>query len=443
VLFLNRSEKMKVQLIQPPIDREYFGRFVREWLAPPTNLAVIASTIETAEPSCDIEILDGNFLDEQTLDSKVGADFVGITGTYAHSRKMREKARLAKRRGSKVVLGGPDVRPFPERVLINNPFVDYVWQGDGEFFFLLLDEKHLSRIPNLVFRQGSQIKKNKRRDAQLTTSFDLRHLDAQLYSPQRTLLPISLVRGCTKAVEYGRCPHCTIDQSQRTMNPKLAWQHIKELKERYGFLRFYETGDSIIVGDYLERLLRARPKDLGDVEFKFYANPYQITPQTLDTFRKLNTKMLFLGIESYNDSLLKAMNRPDRVESINRALDLLHPAGIELVLAIMLGVPGESSETLENDYEFVKRVNNSFPKTTFLASRQMPLAGSRLFSRFMENVEAVKEYSGDLLREDVFDYPQLARLHTKYFTSTTYEEVGRFLGKIRALMSPERAPGFD
>ena len=56
------------------------------------------------------------------------------------------------------------------------------------------------------------------------------------------------------------------------MDPKLMWEQIKLLYERYGTTWFWESGDTFLIGTYPERVLAARPDDLSHIRLKFYTN---------------------------------------------------------------------------------------------------------------------------------------------------------------------------
>lgn len=60
-----------------------------------------------------------------------------------------------------------------------------------------------------------------------------------------------------------------------------------------------------------------------------------------------------VGIESYNDDILKQHNKPQCLHSIERAMDYLRKQGVNIIPNIIIGLPGEDIYTYANTIEWL------------------------------------------------------------------------------------------
>ena len=62
------------------------------------------------------------------------------------------------------------------------------------------------------------------------------------------------------------------------------------------------------------------------------------------------------GIESGSEKMLKVMEKNATVEENINALKWTHEAGLGTIIQLVLGMPGESDETIRETIEFLKKV---------------------------------------------------------------------------------------
>lgn len=431
---------MKIQLIHPPADKTYEG-IEAAWLkSVPTGLALIASSIDDV---CEVEIIDGNNMELPAILSMIDADVVGVSDWYSKHANALAIVEYAKNIGAKTVIGGPNATHLGERILKNNPFVDFVIAGDGEESFRkLVLGKHLKDIPNLIYKLDDKILKNKREDISLVKLFDLEHIVNPDYNPENPV-PISSIRGCIKAEKDDRCSFCSIDHSLKLMSAEKVWEQVDLLNSKYGFDFFFETGDSFIVGKYPQMLLESRPDHLKNIKFRVYASPDQITEESAETFKALNVYEIFIGIESSDTDILRKAGKLYSKEDIDRALHLVNRAGIQrMQLPFIYGLPGETDESMEKTFQYAKSIVKAYPDVRILSSLPLPIFGSELFENIRKDSEARKLYKGDLDRDDFFDYEQLVRIQTAMQTLVDYDSVLNYVNKTSVLVGMDNAAGF-
>ena len=218
------------------------------------------------------------------------------------------------------------------------------------------------------------------------------------------------------------------------MDPTMVWEQIKILVQS-GFNFFEESGDCFYVGDFPERLLACRPKELAHVQLKVYMRPEQITPYALDVLKRMNVVEVFLGMESLDNDVLAQASRGCTEADILKAIQLLAANNFGLHLPFIWGLPGTTRRTLEKNLKLARKVKAAFSKQKleFLSSLAVPIVGSTLFAKLAHNSKVNILYPGNLEEDDIIDYATLIRLQTELFTHVTEAEIKNAMDEIYQL----------
>lgn len=439
---------MKVQLIRPPLDSSYSNKQLQNLLSVPAQLCLLAQTIKD---KAEVEIRDGMFRDLNQVLEQVEGDLVGVTTLYATQHNTKAILERAKKIGAKTVVGGFSTDFLAERMLRNYSFLDYVVVGDGELALsLLVEGADPSKIPNLVYRDGSEIIRNRREFIRPKIIFDLENLvDRQMFD-QNNYFPLAGVKGCVKATKQKRCPFCSIDSKLKVMSAEQYWEQVRILHEKYGVNKIWEVGDLFLVGDWPQRLLATRPKELSEIAFKGYFGANDITEETIELLQNLNFQSVFCGIESTNDAILEKAGKQYRFTDIQRAVGLLaqlsQERGVQAHFPVLYNLEGETRETAQATYGFMEQLATVFPQAEVVASVLVILPGSDYFNRILKNEELLGDYTtrtgGDLRTDCTFNYHVLAEFWSQHIVKTDFSEIERIAQQTRALYAPDRASSF-
>lgn len=436
------SETMTMlRLIRPPLDSWYSVKQLENLISIPAGLNLLA---KKTKHLVDTSVYDGMYLPLQnSLDHAVG-DYVGVTVLYSMHENALTILKEAKKNGATTIIGGYHVNPLAKRILANNNYIDYAIVEDGEAALpkLLAGEKP-ELIPGLVYRKGNHIESNTPQAVRLDTIFDLEELINFDNFNKDHYFPISSIRGCVKAAKSERCTFCSITNKLRLMNPTLVWEQVRTIKEHYGVTRFWETGDLFTVGNFPQRLLMARPKELSDVSFKIYVSPNYVTKELAETLAQLNITEIFLGIETIDDAILAAAKKEFREADIRQAVQLLKAYPFEIHLPFLYGLPGETTESAQRTYQFAQEAVNTLTTSKIVCSIPLPLAGTELFTNLRTNPKVRKQYAGDLDKDDHFDWQALLKLQLEHYTSVSYEEMLEKVEQTRLLAPIGGRSGFD
>jgi radical SAM PhpK family P-methyltransferase len=76
--------------------------------------------------------------------------------------------------------------------------------------------------------------------------------------------------------------------------------------------------------------------------------------ETIELMGKAGCEGVFLGVESGSDRMLERMNKTARRKHYERAIPLLKAAGISTYASLIIGFPGETSETVRETIDFLE-----------------------------------------------------------------------------------------
>jgi radical SAM superfamily enzyme YgiQ (UPF0313 family) len=91
--------------------------------------------------------------------------------------------------------------------------------------------------------------------------------------------------------------------------------------------------------------------------------------------KQANCTGLYLGLESGSNRILKGIGKKETVEKIIKASEMLYDSGITSVTSVMLGLPDESNEDIEETLRLMKEFKTDF----FDVNSYLPLAGTPLY----------------------------------------------------------------
>lgn len=87
-------------------------------------------------------------------------------------------------------------------------------------------------------------------------------------------------------------------------------------------------------------------------EITFEANPDDLTPELAALLVHLGVNRVSLGVQSFDDAMLRTLNRRHDAQQAQHAVELLHQAGIHNVsIDLIYGLPGQTYEAWEKDIQ--------------------------------------------------------------------------------------------
>lgn len=156
------------------------------------------------------------------------------------------------------------------------------------------------------------------------------------------------------------CPYCSFHKHTPGSTDMVAFVDalLREAEGRNWSPRtiFFGGGTPTMLSDtHLERLLNGLRQrvDCGQVvEFTMEANPRTVTPSKAAIMREHGVSRVSLGIQSWDEAILKTLGRDHRPEEAEETWLVLREAGFpSLNLDLMFSIPGQSIETWQGTLE--------------------------------------------------------------------------------------------
>lgn len=411
---------MKIQLVNP---RAVIGINYGDGVYWPNGLLSIGSYIKQKSPEINIEILDGPLIGTQKdLEYRLDGNIIGITSNALNYGNVLKTAEKAKEKKAKVVIGGFHATALGEIILRNRPFVDVVIKEDGEEAFLnYIENKPFEDINNLVYRDKNKIITNPINVENISLSIDLDYnlLNLEKYfqnhkknfpdAPERTAVFFTHM-GCKWRKKTKGCSFCSIFHKHQRLEPRELWKKLGKLKEEYNIQGIKDYGDDFISDkEWIEEIIRIRPKNLKDLVFSgIYASTRLMTEEIADLLQQLNIAYIYLGFESGNDEILKLANKGETIKHNYRVAQMLDKRNIKILASYVLGLEGESEKTLNETYEFGKKIANLKSTKLTQAGFVVPFPGSILYKKLSLKLEKYQQ-------KDSFDVIETRKDWIKYF----------------------------
>ena len=355
---------MKVILISPPspflIDQKAF---------PPLGLLYVAGFLE--HNGIDISVADLANKEtelENVLEPYMNADIYGITSTSPQYPQALKILKVLRRRNTKarVVIGGAYPSSLPDKCIQDG--FDFVVAGEGEEAMLRLitniEEEHAPGIVNATYIQEMD-----------SIPFPGRHLiDINSFAYN-----IDDGRGTTLITSRGcpyTCSFCSKEVWQRGTRFHSTEYVISELEhiiDKYDFKHFLFLDDTITI--HKKRLLElcARMEPLN-IKWRCYART-TTTREMLIAMKKAGCVEIGVGVESGSQKILDIVDKKETVEQNSAFVELCKQVGITANVFIMIGLPGEDYETVEETRRWMERVRpDKFGFNIF-----MPYAGTPVY----------------------------------------------------------------
>ena len=263
-----------------------------------------------------------------------------------------------------MVVGGAHPSVWPEWTLENMPHFDYAMQGECDRSILLFAEmidgtRKETDVPGLVYRDGKNILKNERdfiKDLdelpQVDRSFLDRYYKSRMYWDMASCGKLDIMitsRGCPYSCTFCykvekkyrlRSAEHVMTEFEYLKNRNIKSIHIQDDAFTANKTRCMKIADKLIEGRY-----RFELKVRGRVD--------SIDEEMLKKLKEAGVKKIIYGFESGSQKILDIMNKKTTVEMNVRAVELTKKVGIGCYGEIMIGMPGETRETIDETIAFL------------------------------------------------------------------------------------------
>jgi len=389
---------MKITLLNPRL---------RTWspnVYVPLGLGYIAASLEQA--GHEVEIIDLNVrrISDNKLRKRVAAaDMVGITGMITEYGTLLGLVDFVKTANTeaKVVLGGPLVTALP-RKLFQESTADFAVLGEGEKTIVSLvsaleNGEDVGSINGIVFRADGEITVTEPAEpiADMDTiPFPARHLlDMKRYIKDHFQSFGIKIRGfgrirSTNLLSSRGCPYsCTFcfkdmwGRQWRGRSPQSIIREMESLYETYRVNGFFFNDDTFVLDrervlEFCRQLIEKR------LRIVWYCNGRVnlMTEEMLRAMYEAGCRGIAYGIESGNQRILDSMKKNETLDQVREVVAWTKKAGIHVTGYFMLGMLGETRDTIRETMAFARELQLDFHGFSLTT----PIPGTELYDSALE-----------------------------------------------------------
>ena len=286
----------------------------------------------------------------------------------------------------RIGLIGAHVAVQPEQSLNAAPAVDFVARHEFDFTIKeVAEDRPLADIKGLSWRNrdGSIVHNDPREtlanmdELPWVTPVYKRDLKVENYFSgylKHPYVSFYTGRGCKSRCTFCLWPQTIGGHRYRVRSVEDVAAEMKWAKAAFPQVREFFFDDDTLT-DNLPRV-EALARELGKIGVTWSCNAKANVPRkTLEVMKDNGLRLLLVGYESGNQQILFNIKKGMRVEFARRFTRDCHDLGIVIHGTFILGLPGETRETMRETLEFAKEINPH----TIQVSLAAPYPGTFLY----------------------------------------------------------------
>ena len=341
------------------------------------------------------------------------------TASFAADIEIIEQVK--KKFGKPIVLIGPHSTIFHEAIMQQYDFIDYIARGEYEYTLLdlvqtLSNGGSLEDVPGLTWTSNGQVRVNPQRPFMEDLDeipFPARDLyEWQRYhEPTYLSLPwITLIssRGCPYRCIFCSWPQTMYGQKYRTRSARNVVDEIEICVKKYKPGEFFFDDDTFalskrhvlsICNEILRRNVKILWSCMGRVD--------TVDREMLNAMYRAGCRKIKFGVETGSPAIMETIKKGIDLDVVEEKFRLAKECGLEVHGTFMIGLPGETRDTV---YETIK-LAKKLPNDSLQFSIATPFPGTEFYAMCEENGWLVTSewanFDGNF--GAVMSYPQLTK----------------------------------
>lgn len=323
-----------------------------------------------------------------------------------------------------IVLVGPPASQFPDDILDNGidiaaryeydftikEVADNIEQGEG-----------LEDVRGISYRADGKIVHNP--DREFTSSGELdtipfvskvydKHLNIRDYFLGSSLYPevqIFTGRGCPYLCTFCSWTQTLMGRKYRVRSTANVLDELEWIQDNLDVKEVFFEDDTFTINKQrvLEFCRQYKERDL-DITWACNAR-VDLDQETMGAMKKANCRLLIAGYESGSDEILKNVKKGSSVKQIRQFADNAHKADLLVHGDFVIGLPGETKETIEITKRLIKDVKADLLQVSVAS----PFPGTEFYDWCRENGYLLTDDPNEYLDEQghqkaVVSYPWLS-----------------------------------
>lgn len=407
--------------------REIKSFWFPTWLAQPAALVPGSRLIDAPPAKMGMDPI---------LEDVKNRDLVVIhTSTPSFASDVRV-AQMIKDANPKIMIGmvGAKVAVQPTESMEMGSPIDFVARNEFDFTIKEIAEgKPLAEVDGITWRnEKGEIVANK--DRAMIEDMDSLPFVTEVYKRDLNIndyfigylkhpyISIYTGRGCKSRCTFCLWPQTVGGHRYRTRSPEHVAAEVRLAKQYFPEVQEFMFDDDTFTDD-LPRA-EAIAREMGKLGVTWSCNAKANVPyDTLKVLKENGLRLLLVGYESGNQQILHNIKKGMLVETAKEFTRNCHKLGIKIHGTFIVGLPGETKETIQETIQFAKEINPH----TLQVSLAAPYPGTFLHKQATEN-GWLNEAEAELIDESGV---QIAPLHYPHLSHTEiFESVEEFYRKF-------------
>ncbi len=343
--------------------------------------------------------------------------FTSTVGFQSDLRLIRQMKELNP--DLKIAFVGPHVMNRPEESLRASADIDFVVRGEFDHAVVeFAQDKPLAGIPGISYRENGHVAHTAPRSQLHTEELDAlpfatdvykRDLQIERYTVPFLLHPyVSLytTRGCPALCTFCQWPQTISGHAWRVRSTENVAREIQQALAMFPQMKeFFFDDDTFNIRK--DRVLEICAK-FKPLKFRWSANARVHSDyETLKAMAEAGARLFIVGFESGDAQILKNIKKGATVEMARAFVKNCKKVGITIHGDFIIGLPGETKETINQTIEFAKELDCE----TVQVSLAHAFPGTELYNDLVKGnflkAEALTDSNGHQLPH--IEYPHLSR----------------------------------
>ena len=361
---------------------------------PPLGILYISAYLN--EHGIDNKIFDTTFSTKENLKIFLlnkKPEYVAIYVNLMTKINVLEIIRFIKSKeelkGTKIIVGGPEVRYNAENLLKYGADVAVIGEGEEttlELIRTLEANKNadLSSVNGIAFLNNGKTKFTPER--QLIDKLDRLPMpnraginikdyqQAWKQKHKQDAISVSTMRGCPYTCKW--CSRAVYGLTYRRRSPEKVVEELKLIQEEYNPDSLWFVDDVFTISHkWLASFNDELKKQDVKINYECITRADRMNEDVIKIMKDSGCFRVWIGAESGSQRIIDAMDRRVKVEQVREMIQLSKKNGIETGTFIMLGYPGETEDDIE---ETIKHLKLSRPDH-FTITVAYPINGTEFF----------------------------------------------------------------
>ncbi len=398
--------------------REIRSFWYPTWLAQPAALIPESKLVDA--PASDLSL-------EQVLPMANDYEMAILhTSTPSFDNDVKV-AEALKKVNPELIIGlvGAHVAVNPEPSVLASSAIDFVARNEFDYTLQEIAKgRPLEEVDGISYEINGKVIHNKERALiadmdELPSVIDVYHRDLKIEDYfigylEHPYVSLYTGRGCKSRCTFCLWPQTIAGHKYRTRSPEKVAEDVAKIQRYFPQVKEIFFDDDTFTDD-LPRV-EETARLLGKLGVTWSCNAKANVPyDTLKIMKDNGLRLLLVGYETGNQQILLNIRKGMRVEFARRFTKDCHKLGIKIHGTFIVGLPGETQETIKETIRFAKEINPH----TLQVSLAAAYPGTRLYKEAVEN-GWLREQQGEMvagngLQISSLEYPDLS--HEEIFNA--------------------------